>query len=133
MYEIIKSVIESKDYKLEDILYKINKMWIESAINEEQKTELDSLARENANAVNSYAPLQKQINNIYTELDSIKSRLNVLEGTEEPAEPDIYNQQVLTMLIIQAIRLHITARNMFVKWMVVYGTQTLIQQAGKKL
>lgn len=34
MYEVIKNVIESKDYKLEDILYKINKMWIESAITE---------------------------------------------------------------------------------------------------
>lgn len=87
MYEIIKSVINSGDYELKDILYKINKMWIESAITEEQKTELDNLARVYANAENSYAPLQKQINNIYTELDSIKSRLNVLKGTEEPAEP----------------------------------------------
>ena len=90
MYEIIKSVINSKDYELKDILYKINKMYIESAITEEQKTELDNLARENANAENSYAPLQKQIDNIYTELDSIKAQINELkgeEGTEEPTEP----------------------------------------------
>lgn len=90
MYEIIKSVINSKDYELKDILYKINKMWIESAITEEQKTELDNLARENANAENSYASLQVQVNNIYTELDTIKSRLNALEGTEEPTEPEEY-------------------------------------------
>ena len=87
MYEIIKNVIDSGDYELKDILYKINKMWIESAITEEQKTELDNLARENANAENSYASLQVQVNNIYTELDTIKSRLNTLEGTEEPTEP----------------------------------------------
>lgn len=87
MYEIIKSVINSKDYELKDILYKINKMYIESAITEEQKTELDNLARENANAENNYASLQVQVNNIYTELDTIKSRLNALEGTEEPTEP----------------------------------------------
>lgn len=37
MYEIIKNVINSKDYELKDILYKINKMYIESAITEEQK------------------------------------------------------------------------------------------------
>ena len=37
MYEIIKGVINSKDYELKDILYKINKMYIESAITEEQK------------------------------------------------------------------------------------------------
>ena len=87
MYEIIKSVIDSGDYELKDILYKINKMYIESAITEEQKTELDNLARTNANAENSYASLQVQVNNIYTELDTIKSRLNALEGTEESTEP----------------------------------------------
>ena len=54
------------------MLYKINKMWIESAITEEEKTEeekteLDNLARENANAVNSYAPLQEQIDKLYAD------------------------------------------------------------------
>lgn len=92
MYEIIKNVIQSKDYELRDMLYKINKMYIESYITETQKTELDKLARNNANAENSYAPLQEQINNIYNELAQIKSQLNTLlenpeEGTEEPAEP----------------------------------------------
>ena len=92
MYEIIKNVINSKDYELRDMLYKINKMYIESYITEAQKTELDELARTNANAENSYAPVQEQINNIYNELAQIKSQLNTLlenpeEGTEEPAEP----------------------------------------------
>lgn len=87
MFEIIRNVILSEDYELRDILYKINKMWIESAITEEEKTELDELARENAIAENSYASLQDQVNNIYDELAQIKSRLNVLEGTEEPTEP----------------------------------------------
>ena len=87
MYKIIKSVIESKDYELKDILYKINKMWIESAITEEEKTELDNLARQNALAENSYAPLQKQIENIYAELDNIKAEINLLKNQEEVEEP----------------------------------------------
>lgn len=99
MYEIIKSVIESKDYELKDILYKINKMWIESAITEDEKTELDNLARENAKAENSYAPLQEQIENIYSELANIKSRLDNLEQGEqeestEPSETDEYPEYV---------------------------------------
>lgn len=95
MYEIIKNVIESKDYELRDMLYKINKMYIESYITEEQKLELDELARTNANAENSYAPLQEQIDNLYDELSQIKSQLNTLleeteEGTEEnPSEPPV--------------------------------------------
>lgn len=90
MYEIIKNVIDSGDYELKDILYKINKMQIESAITEEQKTELDNLARENANAENSYASVQEQINNIYTIIDKIQADIKELKGeeeTEEPTEP----------------------------------------------
>ena len=79
MYEIIKNVIESKDYELRDMLYKINKMYIESYITEEQKTELDSLARQNAVPENSYASIQEQIDNLYSEIIQIKSRLDVLE------------------------------------------------------
>ena len=88
MFEIIKSIIKNKNFELKDMLYKINKMWIESAITEEQKNELDALARENAVAENSYAPLQEQIDNIYTELNTIKSRLETLEGEGEPTEPE---------------------------------------------
>lgn len=88
MFEIIKNVILSKDYELRDILYKINKMYIEAQISEDEKTELDELARENAVAENSYASLKEQVENIYSELDSIKSRLATLESTEEsPTEP----------------------------------------------
>lgn len=87
MYQIIKNVILSKDYELRDILYKINKMWIEAQISEDEKAELDELARENAVAENSYASLEEQAENIYSEIDSIKSRLATLENTEEPEEP----------------------------------------------
>lgn len=90
MYEVIKNVINSKDYKLEDILYKINKMWIESAITEEEKTELDSLARENAKAENSYAPLQEQIDKLYADMKELETRIGLLEQEDgqEVEEPE---------------------------------------------
>ena len=89
MYEIIKNVINTKSYELLDMLYKINKMYIESAITEEQKTGLDELARTNAQAENSYAPLQEQIDNTNARIDSLEERIAKLEGetTEEPSEP----------------------------------------------
>lgn len=91
MYEIIKSVIQSKDYELREMLYKINKMYIESAITETEKTELDRLARQNAVAENSYASTNVQMKNIYKEIDDLKSRVSLLENkdnTEEPAETE---------------------------------------------
>ena len=88
MYEVIKNVINSKDYKLEDILYKINKMWIESVITEEEKTELDSLARENANTDNSIDVLNK-IKELDLKIQGHEARITKLENaeTEEPEEP----------------------------------------------
>ena len=72
MYDIIKNVIESKDYELRDMLYKINKMYIESYITEAQKAELDKLARANANAENSYAPVQEQIDEAFSQISELK-------------------------------------------------------------
>ena len=86
MYEIIKNVIEAGNYELGDMLKKINTVWIESNITDEQKQELEELARTNAKAENSYAPIQEQINKIYEKIDNLEARLNKIEGTEEPIE-----------------------------------------------
>ena len=76
MYEIIKNVIESGDYELKDYLHKINRMYMENEITEEQKNELDNLARENANAENSYVPLQEQIDKAFEEINLLKETIN---------------------------------------------------------
>ncbi len=88
MFEIIKSVINNKSYKLEDILYKINKMYVESYITETQKTELDNLARQNAIAENSYASVEVRMQDVYSRITNLEARLDKLEGKEqeEPTE-----------------------------------------------
>ena len=86
MFELIKQVIESKDYKLEDMLYKINKMYLESYLTDQEKEELDNLARTNANPINSYAPLQEQIDNMYIKISNLENRIAILENSE-PTEP----------------------------------------------
>ena len=94
MFDNIKNLIKNKDYELKDILEKINIVWVKNMITKEQMEELEALARENAVAENSYAPLQEQIDGIYKELDAIKSRLDILEGKEEPTEPEEYPEYV---------------------------------------
>lgn len=88
MYKIIKNVIESKDYTLEDILYKIDKMYIQDRITEAEKTGLDNLARQNAKAENSYAPLQEQINTLFKEIAELKAIINKDEPTEQEEYPE---------------------------------------------
>lgn len=91
MFEIVKNVILSKNYKLEDILNKINVLWLESKLSDEEKTSLISLARDNAVAENSYKPVQEQLDNLYKEFNNFKTevntRLNTLEGKEDIEEP----------------------------------------------
>lgn len=112
MYEIIKNVINTKSYELVDMLYKINKMYIEAEITEEQKEELDNLARTNANAENSYAPMQEQIDKAFKEIDLLKSTVEAnavgmsalkdaveklggkVEATTEPVQEDEYPEFV---------------------------------------
>lgn len=74
MYEIIKNVIESGRYELTDMLKKIDTIWIQNDITEEQKTELVALAQEKAKPENSYAPLQEQIDKLATELATVKTQ-----------------------------------------------------------
>lgn len=92
MFNIIKTVIESRDYILEDILYKIDKMYIQDRITEAEKTELDNLARQNLKAENSYAPLQEQINTLFKEIAELKAIINKEEPTEPVEEYPEYKQ-----------------------------------------
>lgn len=93
MFDNIKNLIKSKSFELKDMLSKINIVWLESMITDEQMKELKELARQNAVAENSYAPLQEQINNTNTRIDKLEARIEALEKQEteevtEPTEPE---------------------------------------------
>ena len=64
MYDIIKTVINSGRYELSDMLTKIDTVWVQGDITDDQKTELTALAREKADPAGSYAPLQEQIDTL---------------------------------------------------------------------
>lgn len=92
MYEIVKNVINSKTYELTDILTKIGTLWVQGSLTSEQRTELISLARQNADPAASYAPLQEQINALADRLDALTSCVSTLEqsgetGEDEPEQP----------------------------------------------
>lgn len=72
MFKIFKNVIENSDFDLRNILKKIEESYIKSDISEEEKTSLEELAREKAKPENSYASLQKQIDDLYSELNTLK-------------------------------------------------------------
>lgn len=103
MYEIVKSVIESGRYELTDMLKKIDTLWVQNELTEEQKKELEALARDKAIPENSYAGLQEQIDTLYQTVSEVTAaisdltdRVTVLEGGEppEPPEPEEWPEYV---------------------------------------
>lgn len=91
MYSVIKDVLNKGSYELVDILNKINKLWVEGVLVEEERDELVNLARTNAIPDNSYADNTTQIANLfeyYQQLDIRLSRLENGQGGVEPIEPE---------------------------------------------
>lgn len=74
MYDITKNVIDSGRFELVDILKKIDTIWLQSDISDEQKDELVELAREKANPENSFASLQEQIDNLAAKLSNVEQQ-----------------------------------------------------------
>lgn len=80
MYGIIKDVIASKNYELTDILAKIEKRCFEKSITEEERDELQAMARENADVTKSV--------DIMAKFQELEMRVKALEEqkADEPKE-----------------------------------------------
>jgi hypothetical protein len=96
MYEVILNVIKSKRYELADMLTKIDTLWVQGSINEEQRNSLISDAQNNAMVENSIdvlkslyelnrrvAEVEKQLAELKTETDNDIHE----EETETPTYP----------------------------------------------
>lgn len=81
MYEIFKNVINSKRYNLDDMLKKIDTLWVQGDITEEQRDELITLAQENADPSHSNAPLQKQIEELSKKQLTLEETVSALSAT----------------------------------------------------
>ena len=90
MFSIVKSVIESRNYELSDMLKKLDTLWVQGSITDAEREELIALARENANANKSI--------DLFAMLEELDERVRVLEekcntenstetSTSEPNEP----------------------------------------------
>jgi hypothetical protein len=80
MYDVIKNVIESGRYELNDMLKKIDTIWIQGDITEEQKKELVMVAQANADPSQSNAPLQEQIEEISKKQIALEKTVRALSA-----------------------------------------------------
>ena len=91
MYDTIKDVINSGRYELNDMLHKIDTLWVQGDLDDDQRDELVELARENATPEQTYAPIQEQIDQAFAQIKDLGDRVAALEAgkTPEPSpEPE---------------------------------------------
>lgn len=79
MYDVVMNVIKSKNYELKDILTKIDTLWVQGSITEEQRLSLILEAQNNAKVENSIDILSK--------LYDLDRRVTALENNDKTDEP----------------------------------------------
>lgn len=92
MYEIIKKVIEAKRFELSDILTKIDTLWLQGSITDDQKDNLVQLARECANVQNSIDVMAKleEVNRRLVELEEKVNGMDFSVDTEKEETAEEY-------------------------------------------
>lgn len=80
MYDVIKDVINTRRYVLADMLHKIDTLWAQGDLDDDQRTELIALAQGNADA--------EQEVNMLAKLEELEQRVRALEqsGGADPGE-----------------------------------------------
>lgn len=96
MYAVIKNVIESRNYELADMLTKIDTLWVQGSITEDERAELIALARQNAEvqqSIDILAKLEELDKRVRANEEAIKM-LAETEDTEGETEGD--TEEVVT-------------------------------------
>ena len=82
MYEMIKSAIAHGGYRLADMRNRINKLFLQGGLTEEQLDELLSLASGGASADAERPETLVLVQTLAREIDALKERVNALENRE---------------------------------------------------
>lgn len=87
MYDVVSTVIGSGKFALADILHKIDILWTQGDLSDDERDKLIAAARKKADPAASYAPLQTQVDALRADLDALTARVAALEPTPEQTEP----------------------------------------------
>lgn len=88
MYEIVKNVIMSGNFKLADMQKKIDTLWLQNDLTEEQRTELIALMKDNLNPETESPEKVELYKQILAKYADHEERITKLEnGGVEPESP----------------------------------------------
>lgn len=80
IYDSITTIITAGGYDLDDVLHRIDVLYAAGKLNDDERTQAQQLARDNAKAEYSYAPIEKRVEAIETWMVNVDARLSALES-----------------------------------------------------
>lgn len=96
MKDIIKNVIARGSYELSDMLKKIDTLWVQGSLSDEERAELIDLARGNANVQNSIDVMAKleEHEKKLAELEELVKNLTASKEDDEEVTEESYEEYV---------------------------------------
>ena len=88
MYEICRNVILSERFELTDMLKKIDALWIQGDISEDQRTELTGLARQRFAPDAGYASGEERLLSVEKRVSALEKEIREIKGTDIPEEDE---------------------------------------------
>ena len=93
MKEIFLNVINNGDYELRDMLSKIAERHINNDLTDDEKVELEELARQNAKQDKGFSAPELRLEEAFKRIQELEDRVKVLENnnsteTDEPVEDE---------------------------------------------
>ena len=91
MYDEITKIISGGSYELADLLHRIDVLYADARLTEDERAQLAEAARERADPTAAYAPLEQRVAALEAWRTEAEARMAALEGEpEEPGPADEY-------------------------------------------
>lgn len=91
MYNIIKTVLETGKFELTDVIRKIDKVWLEGKITDEERAELVALAQDKANPQYSLDLIAK--------IEELDKRVKVLETQKNTSDSEEVTEEYKPFIV----------------------------------
>ena len=97
MYEMIKSIIISGDFKVTDITNKIDVLWVSGDLTDEQRTELHQMITSHLNP-GTEAPEEAELyKRLEGRMAKLEEEVKKLKGEPEPEPGEVYSASMGTL------------------------------------
>lgn len=87
MYKIMQSVIHARNFKLADMRHKVNKLYVQGDLTEEQADKLLALANQEVTPDAERPEILEIVKNLAAKVDALAAEVASLKGSSDAKEP----------------------------------------------